>query len=185
MQVKNTPEKFGVVTKGFHWLTALLVVTLLCVGLYMVRAEKNASLIQLYGLHKSFGVTVLTLTFFRMLWHVYTRKPAIVTGLPKWEQWAAHTGHFFLYICLFGMPLSGWLMSSAFGRTVSFFGLFSLPDLIGQDQARGAQLAALHEYLAYALIGMIAIHVGAALRHHFFIKDATLKRMLPFGNPQS
>lgn len=181
MQLKNSPEKYGAVTKTFHWLTGITVVCLLAVGLYMTRAEKGPALFQIYGLHKSFGILVLTATFFRVLWHVYSKKPPLVAGMALWERAAAHAGHAFLYICLFGMPLSGWTMSSAFGRSVKLFDTVPLPDLVGKNLELAEKLAALHEYLAYALIGMIALHAAAALKHHFISKDATLKRMLPFG----
>ena len=181
MQLKNSPEKFGAVTKTFHWLTSITVITLLCVGIYMVRADKDASLINIYGLHKSFGICVLTVTFLRVLWHVYSKKPPLVAGMAVWERFAAHAGHTFLYLCLIGMPLSGWAMSSAFGRQVKVFGLGPLPDLVAKNQDTAETLAAVHEYLAYALIAMIVLHMGAALKHHFIEKDATLKRMLPFA----
>lgn len=183
MQLRNSPEKYGAVTKTLHWLTSITVICLLGIGLYMVRAEKSASLFQIYGLHKSLGILVLTATILRVLWHVYSRKPPFVAGIPLWERAAAHAGHAFLYVCLFGMPLSGWTMSSAFGRSVTLFNTVQLPDLVEKNQELAERLAAFHEYLAYALIGMIALHVGAALRHHFIAKDATLKRMLPFGKP--
>lgn len=180
MQLKNSPEKFGAVTKAFHWLTSITVIALIAVGLYMTNAGKTAAAFRLYGLHKSFGILVLSVTILRVLWHVYSKKPPLVTGMKRWEQFAAHAGHVFLYICLFGMPLSGWAMSSAFGRTVEFFWLFKLPDLVKPDQELAVNLAALHEYLAYMLIAMILLHVGAALKHHFISRDATLRRMLPF-----
>lgn len=183
MQLKNSPEKYGAVTKAFHWLTGITVICLLGIGLYMVRAEKGPALFQIYGLHKSFGILVLTATFFRVLWHVYSKKPSLVDGMAAWERAAAHAGHFFLYICMLGMPLSGWLMSSAFGRSVKFFGLVQLPDLVQPNPALAETLSDIHEYLAYALIGMIVLHAAAALKHHFISKDATLKRMLPFGKP--
>lgn len=180
MQLKNSPEKFGAVTKAFHWLTSITVIALIGVGLYMTNAGKSAASFQLYGLHKSFGILVLSATVLRVLWHVYSKKPPLVAGMKRWEQCAAHAGHVFLYICLFGMPLSGWTMSSAFGRPVSVFGIGPLPDLVQPNQELAVKLAALHEYLAYMLIAMILLHAGAALKHHFISKDATLRRMLPF-----
>ena len=183
MQLKNSPEKYGAVTKILHWLTSITIICLLGVGLYMVRAEKGPALFQIYALHKSFGILVLTATFFRVLWHVYSKKPPLVGGMAAWERAAAHAGHFFLYICMLGMPLSGWAMSSAFGRTVKPFDLFALPDFVQPNPELAERLEALHGYLAYALIGMIALHAAAALKHHFISKDSTLKRMLPFGKP--
>lgn len=181
MQLRNSPDKFGGVTKTFHWLTALTVIGLLAVGLYMVRAEKSAALFPLYNLHKSFGILVLGATALRVLWHLYSRKPGLVPGMAAWEKAAAHAGHFFLYICLFGMPLSGWIMSSAKGRTVKLFNTITLPDLVAKNQGLGETLEDVHEFLAYALIAMIVLHAAAALKHHFISHDATLRRMLPFA----
>jgi len=181
MQYRNSPDCYGAVSKTFHWLTSITVIALLCVGIYMTRADKNAALINIYGLHKSFGICVLTVTFLRILWHVFSKKPALVSTMKPWEKLAAKAGHLFLYFCLFGMPLSGWTMSSAYGRPVSVFGFGPLPDLVAKDEKLAPQLSAVHEYLAYALIGMIALHLGAALKHHFIDRDPTLKRMLPFG----
>jgi cytochrome b561 len=183
MQLKNSPDKYGAITKTFHWLTSITIICLLGVGLYMVRAEKGPALFQIYGLHKSFGILVLTATFLRVLWHVYSKKPPLVGGMAAWERAAAHAGHIFLYICMLGMPISGWLMSSAFGRSVKPFDLFQLHDLVQPNPELAESLSEIHEYLAYALIGMILLHAAAALKHHFISKDATLKRMLPFGKP--
>lgn len=181
MQLRNSPEKFGGVTKTFHWLTALTVIGLLCVGLYMTRAEKSAAIFPLYSLHKSFGILVLAATALRVLWHFYSRKPGLVPGMAAWEKAAAHAGHFFLYICLFGMPLTGWLMSSSKGRQVKLFDAVPLPDLISKNHELGETLESIHGYLAYALIAMIVLHAAAALKHHFISHDATLRRMLPFA----
>jgi len=181
MQYRNSSDRYGTVSKTFHWLTSITVIVLICVGLYMTRAEKTTALFSLYGLHKSFGICVLTVTFLRVLWHVYSKKPALVDTMKPWEKLAAKAGHWFLYLCLFGMPLSGWTMSSAYGRPVSVFGFGPLPDLVAKNEELAPRLAAVHEYLSYALIGMIVLHVGAALKHHFIDKDPTLKRMLPFG----
>jgi len=82
---------------------------------------------------------------------------------------------------MIGMPLSGWTMSSAFGRSVNLFGFGTLPDFVAKNQALGEQLATVHGLLGYTLIGAVLLHAGAALNHHFIKKDATLRRMLPFA----
>lgn len=180
MKLGNTPDRYGAVSKAFHWLSALLVIGLLCVGLYMTNAEKSAALFPLYGLHKSFGIVVLAVTFLRVLWHLASKKPALVDDMKKWEKAAAKGAHHFLYLCMFAMPLSGWLMSSAKGRTVKLFDTVTLPDLVGKNAELGDKLADFHELCAWVLIGVIILHATAALKHHFIEKDVTLKRMLPF-----
>jgi cytochrome b561 len=179
MQFKNTPERYGAISKSFHWLMAFTIIFMLCLGFYMGGAEELTDKIKLYGLHKSIGVAILILVTLRVLWHLYSKRPPLVDGMKPREKLAAHAGHIFLYLAMFGMPMSGWLLSSAAGRSVSFFGLFTLPDLIAPDDALRDIFGAMHYFLAFGLIAMIIGHVGAALKHHFISKDATLKRMLP------
>lgn len=177
---RNTPQNFGTLTKTLHWLMALLVIGLLGVGLWMEGIDDLPTKIKVFALHKSFGICVLALVFTRILWHIYSRKPGFVDGMKPWEKLAAQAAHIFLYIAMIGMPLSGWLMSSAKGYTVTVFFTFDLPNLIGEDKALGRLFGQTHELLGYALIAAVAVHIGAALKHHLINKDATLKRMLPF-----
>jgi cytochrome b561 len=80
---------------------------------------------------------------------------------------------------MFALPISGWLMSSAAGIPASFFGLFDLPDLISRNESLFRTFIQIHKWLGYALIALIGVHAGAALRHHFLLRDETLKKMLP------
>ena len=180
MKIGNTPDRYSALSKAIHWISALLVIGLICIGLYMTNAEKTPAIFPLYGLHKSFGIVVLALTLLRVLWHLASKKPALVDGMKKWEKTAAKAAHHFLYLALFAMPLSGWLMSSAKGRTVKLFDTVTLPDLVGKSEQLGDFFEECHEYLAWALIAAIVLHAAAALKHHFVEKDVTLKRMLPF-----
>lgn len=184
MQIKNTPTTYGAGTKFFHWTIALLIVFMLCLGFYMGGLEGGLQKLKLYGLHKSIGVTVLMLALARLGWHLYSKKPGFVPEIKWWERHAAHAMHIFLYIGMIGMPLSGWLLSSAAGRSVQFFGLFTLPDLIPPDGDTGhigALFRGIHWYTAWALVIAIPAHAGAALKHHFLNKDATLARMIPLN----
>jgi cytochrome b561 len=179
MAFKNTNSAYGSVTKLFHWTMAAIVIGLICLGLLFDEIEAGLLKIQLYGLHKSFGILVLFLVTCRILWHLYSKKPALVDGMKPFEVMAAKAAHHFLYVAMIGMPLSGWLLSSAAGRTVSFFGLFSLPDFIQENHDLRELFGETHEILGYTLIITIVLHVAAALKHHLVSKDATLKRMLP------
>lgn len=176
---RNTPDRYGTLSKVLHWVLALLVIGLLCVGMLMEDLDTGTKF-KVYALHKSFGICVLALVFVRILWHVYSRKPGFVDGMKPWEKLAAHAAHIFLYIAMIVMPMTGWLMSSAKGYTVTVFSTFDLPHLIAENKELGKLFAETHELLAYALIAAVAIHIGAALKHHVINKDATLKRMLPF-----
>ncbi|WP_131781058.1 cytochrome b [Legionella gresilensis] len=177
MDIKNTSSHYGLVAIILHWLLAIIVIAMLCVGLYMVSLDTSPEKLRLYGLHKAFGVVVLTLVTLRVLWRFINITPQLT--IPRWERNAALTVHWLLYILLFAMPLTGWLMSSAAGFPVSFFGLFTLPNLIAPNDYWRDFFAQAHELLAYILIALITLHVFAALKHHFYDKDDTIRRMLP------
>ncbi|MDE1151697.1 MAG: cytochrome b [Micavibrio sp.] len=185
MQFKNTPDRYGAVTKFFHWTIALLILALICVGLYMTNAEKSAALFKYYALHKSTGVLVLLLALGRAGWHVYSKKPGFTPSVKKWEAMAATAVHYFLYFCMFALPLSGWFFSSVRRGAVDVYGLFKLPQPFDQADPAMKNYAELaetfHGYLAYALIAVICMHVAGALKHFVIDRDMTLQRMLPFS----
>ena len=178
---KNTAERFGVVAKGFHWLIALAVICLIGVGLYMAELDPTPLKFKLSFWHKSFGITVLALVTARLFWRFINTRPAGLPTHKKWEKILAKIIHFLLYACLFAMPLSGWAMSSAKGFSVSVFGWFTLPNIVGEDKELGHLLRESHEYIAWVLIACIVLHFGGAMKHHFIDKDSTLRRMIPFG----
>lgn len=178
MQIKNTLERYGIVAKLFHWVMALLVVCLLCIGLYMTQESLGDARYKFYGWHKEFGILVLMLVVLRMAWRVRSYIPSLPDTMPSWQKWAAHITHWALYFFMVAMPLTGWIMSSAGGHEISFFGLFNLPALIEPNKSLSHFMAELHEYIAYGLIATIILHVLAALKHHFIDKDTILKRML-------
>jgi cytochrome b561 len=179
--LRNTLTSYGSVAKFLHWLMALVIIGLLCVGLYMSDLENSPDKFKLYGLHKSFGITALALVALRLLWKARNIQPPLPETMRRIEKFLAHAGHFALYACIIVMPLSGWSMSSAAGIPVSVFGLFTLPDLVSPDKHLAHRFGMLHEYTGYLLILLIALHVLAALTHHFYYKDNVLTRMLPFG----
>ena len=177
MQIKNTKNNFGWVAIIFHWVMALLILGMLGVGLYMKRLPIGLEKLQLYGLHKSFGILVLMLVIVRVCWRMINITPSLAT-LPSWEKYSARAVHYAFYFFMFAMPLTGWLMTSAAGLAPSFFGLFTLPNLVAPDDHLRHLLAETHKYLAFALIATVCLHVAAVLKHQFIDKDAILRRML-------
>lgn len=179
MQIKNTAQRYGAVAITLHWVMALLIIGMLTLGLYMVGVPISLEKLQLYGLHKEFGVTVLMLVTLRVLWRWTNITPLLPNTMPAWQKLAAHGAHFALYALMFAMPLTGWALSSAAGLPVSFFGLFTLPNLVAPNDGLRLLLTTTHKYLAFSLIAVLCAHVAAALQHHFFNKDDILKRILP------
>ena len=165
------------VAKGLHWLMAVLILGLLALGLYMHELPLSPQKLTLYSWHKWAGVTVFLLVWVRLLWRVMHRPPALPASMAPLMRLAAHAGHGVLYLLMVAIPLSGWLMSSAKGFQTVWFGVLPIPDRLGRDKALGDLLQQVHEALNVLLMLTLAGHVGAALWHHFVLKDDTLRRM--------
>lgn len=180
MQFKNTQDRYGVVTKTFHWVIALDMICVMLAGVYLAEFASKTTALHYFPYHKEFGMLVLFLAVPRLLWRLATISPDFVASLKPWEKRTARVIHALLYFCMIFMPLSGWIFSSAAGRPVDFFGI-TLPN-IAQDKATGHLFHEAHEVVGWALFGIVGLHVAGALKHHFIDHDITLKRMLPFGN---
>ena len=181
MGIENTRERYGSVAVALHWLVAVLVAGLLALGLYMARlpdAGFDRKKIVLIVSHKEYGVLVLLLVAARIAWRWLEPLPDLEAA-PDWQKIAARFVHLWLYALLLALPITGWIMSSAAATPVSFFGLGYLPDLLPRDDYLFRAFIAIHKWLAYALIALLAAHVGAALWHHFVQRDRTLRKMLP------
>lgn len=132
----------------------------------------------LYDWHKSLGTLVLFLFALRLFWRWVSRPPISLPEHKKWERVLAHIAHYTLYLLLFLLPLSGWLMSSAGDFSHSFFGLFTMPDLVEKDETLFRQMREVHEFLVYLLLFVLFFHIAGALKHHILDRDITLVRML-------
>ena len=175
--IRNSRHHWGQISIALHWLTALLVIGLAVVGLLMTELPNSALKVQVYALHKSFGLTVLALTAFRLLWRLIAGAPD-ETPAPRLQQLAARAVHWALYALLFALPLSGWLFNSAAGFPLKWFGWITLPKLFTGYNPELRQLAhELHENGFYLLALLLLLHAGAALYHHYVRKDDTLNRM--------
>jgi cytochrome b561 len=132
--------------------------------------------IQVYHWHKWLGLTVLALMVIRIAWRA-THAPPPSLVVQRWQRWAAHTVHALLYLLLFALPLSGWLMNSAAGFPLTWFGLFRVPPLMERDREAFEALEDVHETLALGVLLLAAVHVAAALKHALIDRDGTLGRM--------
>lgn len=165
-----------------HWLVALGLAGTFALGFYMQDLPLSPGKLQLYSWHKWAGVTLLALIVVRLAWRMTHRAPDFPDTMGPTARLAAHAGHWLLYVLMLAIPLSGWLMSSAQGFSVVWFGVLPLPDLVAKDAALGALLKDVHVILNYTLLVVVIGHIGAALMHHFVRKDTVLARMLPFAD---
>ncbi|MFO1473193.1 MAG: cytochrome b [Lysobacterales bacterium] len=181
MTLKNPEQHWGAVSQSLHWLIVLLLLAQGTVGLLMGDMARGPDKIAVYALHKSVGITLLALAVARLLWRLYAGRPAPVPGTPSWQERAASAMHAALYLLLFAVPISGWVMNSAAGFPLQWFGLFNLPSIAPHDRDLHELAESMHEWLFWALVALAAAHAAAALYHHLFQRDATLARMLPRG----
>ncbi len=171
-------QRYGLTAQLGHWLTVLLLCAAFPVGFYMVELALSPTKLKLFSYHKWIGVTVFALVLLRLLWRRWNPPPPPPAMAP-WAVRTAQITHRLLYLLLLVVPLSGWLMSSAKGFQTVYFGRLPIPDLLGKDPALGAALETVHWMLNKMLLGLVALHVAAALKHHFVDRDAVLRRMLP------
>ncbi len=185
MALSNTIERYGSVTKTFHWLMALLILTLIPLGWFAEQLpyETDAQLARkawLFSLHKTLGVTAFFVALGRIFWAGSQPKPGLLNAENKAESFAAETVHWLLYAALVIVPLSGWISHAAaegfapiwwpFGQ-----GLPLVPKSVGVEHF----FSAIHWVATKVLIAAIVLHVAGALKHHFIDRDATLRRMWP------
>jgi cytochrome b561/polyisoprenoid-binding protein YceI len=176
MKFLNTDDAYGLVHKTLHWLIAVLIIGLLPVGLGMTQLENSPFKLEVFAMHKSFGLVVFFLGVIRILWRFFSIRPDHLETHKGWEVNLASAAHFWLYVCIIGMPLTGWLMSSAAEFPVPFFG-YQMPHLLGKDPALAQTFERAHGILGYTLLVVLALHAAGALKHHLIDKDVTLKRM--------
>jgi len=181
MALRSDRNQWGSAIKALHWLIFLMIVVLATVGWYMKGLPNSPDKIKVYALHKSFGLTLLALVVLRLAWRelVDRVRPPLPPGMPAWQRFGAHASHLALYLLLFAIPLSGWLFNSAANFPLRWFGLFSVPSLSGPDPALKAFAGGAHWWLFWVLVVVLAAHVGAALWHHFVVRDEVLRRMWP------
>ena len=179
----NAPGRYTTVAVTLHWLIAILIIGQLAGGLYMHNLPATTWKFELYQWHKSFGILVLLLSLARLGWRLTHKAPALPGGMKSWEKLAARFTHVAFYFLIIAVPLAGWLMVSAspYDLPTVLFKLIPWPHVPGipQDAALEGIFKELHEYMAFAIIGLLVLHVGAALKHHFINRDGVLTRMVP------
>lgn len=178
--LRNAEKRYGLPAMALHWVMAALMIGLFGLGLWMTELPRGDYRGSVFGLHKSLGVLVMLLFAVRLAWRAATPQPHPAPG-PAWQQQAAHLAHWALYGLMIAIPLAGWLMSDTVGRPTSFFGLFTLPTLLGKNEPLHDRLEEAHKVLSFLMVALVAGHAAAAVWHQRIKKDGVLARMLPFG----
>jgi cytochrome b561 len=179
MSLRNSNERWGPVSQLLHWLIVILIVVMAYLGLTMVDLPTTPHKIFVYMLHKSIGITILVLVALRLAWRLYAGRPGELPGIPTWQSRIATLTHAALYLLLFALPVSGWVLNSSTGFPLRWFNLMNLPAIAGKSESLHSLARPLHEVLFWALLVLVLAHAAAAIYHHLFQRDDTLVRMLP------
>jgi len=180
MALRNTTRRWGAIAQLLHWLVVLGIVSQFTLATLFDDLPSGAKKLTLLSRHKSIGISILILALLRLAWRWGNPTPPLPDTLRPYERSLAKLTHVLLYVLLFAVPLTGWMMSSARGFPVSWFGFWQLPDLVPKDKALYDMLVTTHGVLAWTLGIVATLHLAAALKHHFMLKDDVLRRMLPF-----
>lgn len=176
--LRNNDKSFGSLAKFFHWTIGPIMIIMLIFGYFMAGQR-------LTSIHEIIGLTVLVLAICRIIWTLQNKHPKLPANMPIHEKLLAKVVQIALYVCMFGMPLSGWAMSTAFGFTPHIYSLQLPMPGIQTDQAFGSIMENVHLILAWGLVASICLHVVGALKHYFIEKDNVLQSMLPFTKEEN
>jgi cytochrome b561 len=164
----------------FHWVVAILALTMIGLGLYMTDIPKGSPDRAFYfNLHKSIGVTTALLVIARLWWRAKNPPPPPPASMPGWEIQAAKISHALLYMCLIVMPLSGFAATQFTKYGVFYFGLFKIPPMGSENKIVYDLLQGIHGVTATLLIALVVVHVLAAFKHLLIDRDKVFQRMLP------
>lgn len=175
----NSRNGYGWVAIAVHWLAAVAIVGLFALGIWMTSLGYGHPWYnRAPALHESFGMIVLALIAFRLLWRIATITPALAAAMPRWERVAALTVHWLMYALMITVVVTGYLISTAGGEPVSVFGWFEVAAVVPAFEGQADIAGWVHYYSAWGLVLLAGGHTLAALKHHFIDRDTTLVRML-------
>ncbi len=178
MQWRNSSSHYGLVSILLHWLVALAVFGLFGLGYWMVGLDYYSGWYKTApDLHKSIGLLLFAVMLVRVLWRWVSPVPASLPNHGRLTRLGSKLGHGFLYLGLFVLMISGYLISTADGRGIEVFGLFEVPASLTSIPDQEDVAGLVHEYLAWALVIFAGVHALAALKHHVIDRDRTLLRM--------
>ncbi len=173
-----TAPGYTLAARVLHWVTAVLVLGLIAVGLAMANFDFGDAQDTLYHLHRSTGAVLLPLIVLRLFYRLNHPPPPLPADIPAIQQFAAYANHWALYALLIIQPIIGWIATSAYGAQILVFWLFELPSIWPADEPFSEKMFAVHRMLGIAIALLALGHIGAALFYHFVRKDDVLIRMM-------
>jgi cytochrome b561 len=173
---------YGAVAKSLHWLIVLLLVAQFAIAWTMPEIHRGVQPEGLIGFHLSFGTAILAIALVRVLWRLGNPVPLISDNVPRWQYRSAQATHVLLYLLIFVLPLLGWANASYRGWAIDVFGMVKLPPILPEGSVLGRECGDLHIWTSYVLLGVVGLHLAAALYHRLWLRDRVLSRMLPGGD---
>jgi len=170
---------YGGVAKFLHWLIVVLLIAQFAVAWTMPDINPRTPPNALVDLHFSIGVTILFVALLRLLWRWRYPVPLISDNVPVWQDWAARATHALLYLLLFVLPILGWIDAGFRELAINFYAMVTIPPIVGASRALAGRTGDIHTLVSYVLLGVVGLHVLAALYHHFWLRDRVFLRMLP------
>lgn len=183
--MRNTTQNWGWMAKSLHWIIFLLILAQIVLGKVAHEMDLSPQKLDMMVWHKSLGITVLALILLRLAWRWINPTPALPSNSTAFERVASKAVHSLLYIVALAIPISGWVVNSAANIPFKVFRVIPLPDITRPSEQLQELAEEVHEVLVGVLLVLLAIHIAAALRHHFGKKNNVLKRMLPLSKPGS
>lgn len=164
-----------------HWVTAALVVSQIIIPIVTEDLARPERMFWMNA-HKSLGLVLMVVTLARLAVRLGRPLMPLPGAMAGWERFLARATQIAFYALLIGLPLGGWIASTASGRPIMFFWTLPWPDLpfIPHDRALARNVMEIHEVAGKAMIGVIALHIAGALKHYVVDRDNVLQRMLPF-----
>jgi cytochrome b561 len=179
MPWKNTSKRYGTLSIGLHWIMLLLLIAVYASINLRELYPKGSDLREaLKTWHFMLGLCVFALVSLRIYARLSEPTPSITPKPMPWQNLSANVMHIALYAFMICMPLLGWLLLSANGKPILFFGI-ELPELIGKNKDIADSIKEIHETIGTAGYYLVGAHALAALYHHYVKRDNTLIRMLP------
>ena len=176
---RNTEQSWGAAAKSFHWVVALLILVQFVIGKIAENMVLSPAKLDTFVWHKSLGITLLLIVLLRLAWRLYDRPPAVPVNVPLHETRLAATGHWLLYVLMIAVPVSGWWISDTSRVPFEAYFVIPMPDLAETNRSMQETAETVHDLLTKALLFVVVLHVLAALRHHFRLRNNVMRRMLP------
>ena len=177
--LRNTETNWGSIARALHWGLAVPILGMFAYGLWMKSLPVRDDRVYHYAIHASFGISILVLMVMRVVWRIMNPTPRPPAGAQKWEITAGYFGHLGLYLAVFGTLVAGWFLAGSGKAALNYylFGVVAMPNMLSVNSPYHEFLGQAHEYLAYGVMALVAVHTAAAIWHQRVKRDGVLARM--------